>query len=143
MREFLDAVRGHGLVSGRLRGLFHTAIGRRVGLTNGTVLSTGITWRELAGLLKDLRFDKELVRELGANPEDLAPRDRQRFWYSAISLAQVNGRQAFAEAEQLAGLVKPLGYTIGPPPTGAGEAPPPPPPKPAKPPAGKKPPKKK
>src|SRR5687767_15881564 len=83
LREFLEAVREHGLVAGNLRGLFHVAIGRRISRPDGTVVSAGVTWRELANLLKGIRFDKDLVSEVGGNPEELSPRDRQRFWYSA------------------------------------------------------------
>ena len=35
-------------------------------------MSTGITWRALAAELKNLRFDTELVREFGADPDSLA-----------------------------------------------------------------------
>ena len=98
-----------GLAAGHLRGVFHIAIGRTVSRPDGTVLSTGLTWRELAGLFKVLRFDKELVRELGADPDALAPRDRQRFWYSAIALARVDSPEAFAEAEALIKRLKDLG----------------------------------
>jgi len=123
-RELLEAVRDHGLAAGRFRGVLHIAIGRKVSRPDGTVVSTGVTWRELAALLKQLRFDKELVRELGADPDALAPRDRQRFWYSAIALARVDSPEALAEAERLVGPLKDLGFVIGPSP---GAAPPPPP----------------
>ena len=130
LREFLEAVRHHGLVAGNLRGLFHVAIGRRVSRADGTVLSTGVTWRELANLLKGMRFDKELVAEVGADPEELSPRDRQRFWYSAITLARPDSPGARAEADRLAATVKPLGFVIGPPPTPGGKPAPPPGPEP-------------
>src|SRR5947199_10377616 len=81
LREFLETVRQRGLVAGNLRGLFHIAIGRRVTRADGTVVSTGLTWRELANLLKGMRYEKELVAEVGADPDELSPRDRQRFWY--------------------------------------------------------------
>jgi hypothetical protein len=112
-RELLEAIRDHGLASGRFRGVLHVAIGRKVTRPDGAVVSAGVTWRELAGLLKLLRYDKELVRELGADPEALAPRDRQRFWYSAIALGRVDSPEAVAEAEQLAGPLKDLGFVIG------------------------------
>jgi hypothetical protein len=113
-RELLEAVRDHGLAVGRFRGVLHLAIGRRVTRPDGTVVTTGVTWRELAVLLKLLRYDKELVRELGADPEVLAPRDRQRFWYSAIALARPDSPDAIAEAEQLVGPLKDLGFVVGP-----------------------------
>ncbi|HJZ59830.1 MAG TPA: hypothetical protein VKE74_33115 [Gemmataceae bacterium] len=129
IREFLEAVRAQGLAAGHFRALLHIAIGRRVTKADGTAVSTGLTWRELAGLLKLLRFDKELVRELGVDPETLAPRDRQRFWYSAIALARVDSPEALAEADRLAGRLKELGFVIGPAPAALN---PPPPSSPAK-----------
>jgi hypothetical protein len=117
VRELLTAVREQGLVAGHFRGLLHLAIGRRIARTSGTVLSTGITWRELAALLKELRFDRELVREYGADPEALAPRDRERFWYSAIAQARVDSAEASAAADRLIPELKKLGFVVGPNPT--------------------------
>src|SRR5205823_14041565 len=85
-RELLEAIRDNGLASGRFRGVLHIAIGRKLTRPDGAVVSTGVTWRELAALLKLLRFDKELVPELCADPDALAPRDRQRFWYACAAL---------------------------------------------------------
>jgi hypothetical protein len=124
LRSFLDAVREHNLVAGRLRGLLHVAIGRRITKTDGTVVSTGATWRELAALLKAARYDREWARELGIDPETVAPRDRERFWYTAIGLAQVDSPAAVAQAEKLAAIVKPLGFVIGPSPVNAIPSPP-------------------
>jgi hypothetical protein len=114
LREFLEAVHQQGLVARHLRGLFHVAIGRRITRTDGTPVSSGVTWRELAGLLKTLRFDKELGAEVGADPEHLSPRDRQRYWYSVIALARPDSSQSLAEAEELAAAVRKLGFVIGP-----------------------------
>src|SRR5262249_61863092 len=97
---------------------------RRVTKADGTAVSTGLTWRELAGLLKLLRFDKELVRELGVDPETLAPRDRQRFWYSAIALARVDSPEALAEADRLAGRLEEQGFVVGPAPAAPNHHPP-------------------
>lgn len=132
LREFLEAVQEHGLVAGNLRGLFHAAIGRRISRPDGTVLSTGVTWRELAGLLKAMRFDKDLVTEIGADPEELSPRDRQRFWYAAIALARPDSVESSAQADRLAASVQKLGYIISPHPSAPRKEPPAPPP-PAKP----------
>lgn len=114
IRRLLDAARENGLVAGRFRGLLHVAIGRTVADAAGAVLSRGLTWREAAQLLKDLRYDRELVREFGADPDALAPRDRERFWYSAIAQARVDSAEASAQADQLAGLLKPLGFVVAP-----------------------------
>ncbi len=63
-------------------------------------------------------------------------------WYSAIALAKVGSPQASAQADELAARLKPLGFVVGPAPTGAPSAshPPPAPPKPAKKDEKKKPP---
>src|SRR3954452_9296965 len=125
LRTFLDALRNHNLLAGRLRGVLHVAIGRRVSKADGTLLSTGVTWRELAALLKALRLDKELGREVGADPNTLAPRDRERYWYTVIGMAKVGSAEAAAQAEKLAALVKPIGYVIGASPVDAIPSPPP------------------
>lgn len=124
IRELLEAARDGGLVTGHFRGLLHVVIGRRVSRPDGTVVSTGLTWREVAGLLKQLRFDKELVRELGADPDALAPRDRARFWYAAIAHAGVDSREAVTAAEKLVDPLKKLGFVVGPPPSILPPAPP-------------------
>ena len=114
LREFLEKVRQSHLVRGHLRALLHVAIGRRIARPDGTVLSTGVTWRQLSDLLRLIRWDKELVRELGLNPDELPPRDRQRYWYAAIVAAQVNSLQARALGDAYAKLVAPLGFVVGP-----------------------------
>jgi hypothetical protein len=116
VREFLDAVRHHQLVKGHFRGLLHLAIGRTISRRDGTVISRGVTWRELAEVLKLLRWDRELVREYGLNPDDLPPRDRQRFWYSAIAAARIDSNEARGEADKLVPLVAKLGYVVSQPP---------------------------
>lgn len=120
IRELLEAARDRGLPTGNFRGLLHIAIGRTVTRPDGSVISKGLTWRELAGLLKQLRFDRELVREFGADPETLAPRDRERFWYAAIAAARVDSREAVAEADRLVAPLRGLGYHIGPAPSALG-----------------------
>lgn len=124
IRELLSAARDAGLVTGYFRGLLHIAIGRRVARSNGSPLSTGVTWRELAAELKQLRFDTDLVREYGVDPVALAARDRERFWYSAIALAKVDSREAIQEADRLATRLAALGLTVGPAPGGPTSAPP-------------------
>lgn len=116
LREFLDAVRSHDTARGRLRGLLHLLIGRRVSMTDGAVVSNGMTWRDLAAVLKKVRWDREAVRELGLDPADLPPRDREKFWYIAISRAGVLSAQASADADALAEPLRVLGYEVGPPP---------------------------
>src|SRR6476661_2494774 len=113
LREFLDKVRQNHLVRGHFRALLHVAIGRRIARADGTVLSTGVTWRQLAELLRIIRWDKELVRELGLDPDDLPPRDRQRYWYAAIVAARVNTVEARDLGDAYAKLLAPIGFVIG------------------------------
>lgn len=114
MREFFERVRQNHLVRGHFRALMHIAIGRRVSRNDGTVLSTGATWRQVSELLRIMRWDKEQVREVGLNPVDLPPRDRQRYWYAAIIAARVESIESRELADRYAELVAPLGYIIGP-----------------------------
>jgi hypothetical protein len=113
VQQLLEAARENGLVAGHFRGLLHIAIGRTVTRPDGTVIATGLTWRELSVVLRQMRFDRELVREFGADPDTLAPRDRERFWYSAIAHARVDSREAVADAEKLIGRLKDLGFVVG------------------------------
>ena len=80
-REFLEQIRQRQLLKGHFLGLLHLVIGRKIARADGTILSSGNTWRQLAELLKNLRWDKESVRELGLDPDAFPPRDRQRYWF--------------------------------------------------------------
>jgi hypothetical protein len=121
LHEFLEAVRSAGIAQGRFRGLLHLLIGRRISLLDGTLVSGGLTWRQLSARLKQERWDPEAVRELGMEPRTLAPRDRQKYWYTAISQAGVGSAQASAEADALIEPLRDLGFQVGPAP---GTAPP-------------------
>jgi hypothetical protein len=118
LRELLDTVRERDMVQGRFRGLLHILVGRRITRADGTLVSTGVTWRDVATLLKRLRWDREAVRELGLDPADLPPRDRERFWYTAIARAGIDSPEASADADQLVQPLKELDYIIGPAPGG-------------------------
>ena len=121
LREFLNAVRHHGTARANFLGLLHVLIGRRIARADGTPVSGGMTWRELAALLKQVRWDREAVRELKQDPADLPPRDRERFWYVAIAHAGLSTAAAKAAGDRLVGPLKALGYVVGPAP-GAGPA---------------------
>jgi hypothetical protein len=116
LREFLEDLIRRGLVQGHFQGLLHILIGRRVEKLDGTLISNGLTWRDLAALLKKIRWDKDAVIELGLNPTELPPRDRQRYWYSAIAQAHVDSLQAIQAGDALAALLADAGYHVGPPP---------------------------
>jgi hypothetical protein len=114
LRELLEAVRDRDLARGRFRGLLHLLVGRRVTREDGTLVSSGMTWRDVSALLKRLRWDREAVRELGIDPAELAPRDRERFWYTAIARAGIDSPDAVADADHLIEPLGELGYVIGP-----------------------------
>jgi hypothetical protein len=114
VEKFLEELRRNGLADGHFLGLCHVLIGRRITKADGTVVSPGLTWRALAEMFKTLRWNKDAVREVGLEPADLPPRDRQRFWYTAISHAKVDSPEAVAAGDRLTALVKPLGYLISP-----------------------------
>jgi hypothetical protein len=114
LRELLEAVRAKDVVRGRFRGLLHILVGRRITAADGTLISAGMTWRDVAALLKRLRWDREAVRELGLDPAQLPPRDRERYWYTAIARAGIDSPEAVAEANQLVEPLKELGYIVGP-----------------------------
>lgn len=113
LRLFMRTLQENGLLAGRFRGLLHVLIGRRITAEDGTVISTGMTWRAVAELLRGMRWDREAVRELDLDPDDLPPRDRQRYWFLAINQANVTGPQAISQADELRTLARPLGYEIG------------------------------
>jgi hypothetical protein len=117
LREFLDDLKRRGLAEGNLLGLFHIVVGRRIQTAAGELVSNGVTWRELAEMLKRVRWPKDSVRELGIDPDTLAPRDRQRFWFQAIGQARVDSPAAAAAGQRLAETLNAAGYVIGPPPT--------------------------
>ncbi len=112
MREFLDDLKEKGLARGNFLGLLHVLIGRRIEKSDGTVISVGQTWRETAAWLKKARWDTDAVRELGLDPASLPPRDRQRFWYAAITLAKVDSPAAVEAGDRLAKALSEVGYPV-------------------------------
>ena len=121
LRELLEAIKERGAATGRFRGLLHVLVGRTIRRTDGTVVASGMTWRELAALLKKVRWDREAVRELGLSPKDLPPRDREKFWYAAIARAGLASPEALAAAAALAEELAGLGYEVGPAPAAGKE----------------------
>lgn len=110
----LDLLKKESRVQEHFLGLLHILIGRRLTTAAGDVVSTGLSWRDLSVRLKKVRWDPEAVRRLGIEPSELPPRDRQRYWYAAISRAQVDSAAAMAEAEKLGALLQDLGYVLTP-----------------------------
>jgi hypothetical protein len=116
LQELLGDLKRHGLDKADLLGLLNVLIGRRITKTDGSSVSNGLTWRELAAWLKKVRWDPESVRQLGLDPDQLAPRDRQQLWYAAIGRAQVDSAKASEAGDRIAERLQGLGYVVGPPP---------------------------
>jgi hypothetical protein len=114
LRDFLDALKEQALAAGNFLGLLHVLIGRRIVAPDDTLLSAGISWRELAGLLKQVRWDKEAVREVGLDPANLPPRDRLKYWYTAIAQAGVGSDKATRAGDDFAKRLAKLGYKVSP-----------------------------
>jgi hypothetical protein len=114
LREFLDDLKQRGLARRQLLGLLNILIGRRIARTDGTPVTSGVPWRALAEALKRVRWDKEEVRTLGIDPRSLAPRDRVRYWYQAISQAGVDSPEATRAGDVLAEALRSAGYDVGP-----------------------------
>ena len=62
--------------------------------------------------LKKVRWDKEAVRELGIEPAELPPRDRERYWYTAIARARVDSAEAIAAGDRLVQALAGTGYVV-------------------------------
>lgn len=114
LRELLETVREGDIVRGRFRGLLHILVGRKITSADGTLISSGMSWRSLAALLKRVRWDRDAVSELELDPAGLPPRDRERYWYSVIARAGIDSDRAVQEANQLVKPLKNLGYVVGP-----------------------------
>ncbi len=116
VRQFLGEVKARGVASGNFLGLLNVVMGRRIIDCDGNPVCAGVTWREMATLLKRARWDPDAVIQLGLDPSALPPRDRERYWYAVIAQAGVDTAKATAAGEQLAEQLRAAGYVIGPPP---------------------------
>lgn len=115
--ELLKTVETRSALRRNFLGLLHVLIGRRITLNDGTLVSAGSTWRELAALFKHVRWERECVAELGLNAGELPPRDRERFWYAVIARAGVDSPAASAAGDRLAATLRTLGYEVSPAPS--------------------------
>ncbi len=114
LAELLHDLKQSGLAHGHFLGFLHVIVGRRITKKDGTPVVAGVTWRELAAQLKKQRWNTDAVKELGLNPDDLPPRDRERFWYTAIIRARVDSADAEKAGDRFAALLKKKGYEVGP-----------------------------
>src|SRR6516165_3957970 len=101
LRGFLIELKKHGRTQGQFLGLLNVLIGRHITAADGSPISTGVTWRALAALLKQVRWNKESVQDLGIDPAQLPPRDRFKYWYSAIAQAGVDSERATQAGDEL------------------------------------------
>ena len=113
LREFLEDLKQRGLAEGNLLSLLNVLIGRRIEKAGGDLISNGVTWREAAEALKRARWPRESVSELGLDPDQFAPRDRQRFWFQVIAQAGVASAKAAKAGDTLAAALRKAGYTVG------------------------------
>lgn len=111
--QLLNDIKNRDLARGHFLGLLNLLIGRRIEKSDGTLVSNGITWRELASLLKRVRWSKDTVEELPLANADFAPRDRERFWYMVIAHASVDSEPARAAGDKFALVLNNAGYVIG------------------------------
>src|SRR5262245_62783739 len=116
LADLLLDLKQSGLAHGQFLGFLHVIIGRRINKKDGTPMTAGVTWRQLAMQLKKLRWNTDAVKELGLNPDDLPPRDRERYWYTAIMRARVDTMEAEKAGDKFAAMLKKRGYDVGPPP---------------------------
>ncbi|MFM7113062.1 MAG: hypothetical protein ACKO26_18140 [Planctomycetota bacterium] len=94
IRTMLARVRSPGFPNDHFPGLLHLLIGKTLVDLDGNVVSRGYSWRECANMLKTARIDPELARTLDLNPDDLPPRDREKFWYVALTRFPVASEKA-------------------------------------------------
>ncbi|MCE2805024.1 MAG: hypothetical protein LW700_07390 [Gemmataceae bacterium] len=112
LNEFLAKVRQEQVPPGCFLGFLHILIGKTLVTRDGALVSRGITWRELAARMRQARLDKDLVRELGVDPGQLPPRDREAYWFEAMRRAPVSSPQAQNQAAQLVSWLEKLGYEV-------------------------------
>jgi len=110
----LEFLKKKDLAAGHFLGLLHVLVGRTISRADGTPVSRGMVWRDLAGWLKKMRWEAEAVRELGVNPDDLPPRDRERYWYTAICRAGLDSPTAAAAGDKFADVLRQNGFDVGP-----------------------------
>lgn len=112
LQAFLDDLKRLKVADQHFLGLLHILIGRKITKEDGTEISSGMTWRELAAVLKKARWHKEFVKSMGIETEKLAPRDRERFWYMAIAKAGVDSESAKQDGDKLAAILQKHGYAV-------------------------------
>jgi hypothetical protein len=119
LSELLEKCKESGVAQGNFLGFLHVLVGRSITqVAGGKQISRGMSWRDLSSGLKKVRWEPEAVKELGLEPDDLPPRDRQRYWYSAIAQAHVDSTTATKAGDRFVEALRGLGYEAGPAPQG-------------------------
>jgi hypothetical protein len=112
--KFFDLLKKKGLVKGHFLGFLNVTVGRRISHSDGTLLSAGMAWREIADWLRKVRWDPDDAKELSIDTDGLPPRDRYRYWYHAIAQAGLDSQAACKAGDQFAKVLREQGYEVGP-----------------------------
>ncbi len=107
----LELLMKKDLVKGHFLGFLNVLIGRRIS-RDGEPVSEGLSWRDVATWLRKTRWDPNDVKELGQDPKSLPPRDRQRYWFTAIAQAHIDSSAAREAGEQFAEVLRKHGYEV-------------------------------
>lgn len=110
--ETLTRIKQERWAQGNLLGLLNVLIGRRIETADGQLISNGITWRELAALLKKVRWDKSATEELQLQDVNLPPREREKYWYAVITHANVGSEAAANAGDRLAVVMRRNGFVV-------------------------------
>ncbi len=110
--ELLTRIKQERWAQGNLLGLLNVLIGRRLETADGKLVSNGITWRELAALLKKVRWDKNAALDLPLQDVTLPPREREKYWYAAIAHAGVGSEAATCAGDRLATTLRRNGFVV-------------------------------
>jgi hypothetical protein len=110
--DLIHRIKRERWAQGTFLGLLHLLIGRRIELGDGSLVSNGLTWRELAGLLKKARWDKAAAKELPLEGVALPPREREKYWYAVIAHAGVASPAAAQAGDRLASQLRQAGYSV-------------------------------
>src|SRR5581483_348000 len=110
--DVIHRIKRERWAQGNFLGLLNVLIGRRIEQGDGNLVSNGITWRELAALLKKVRWDKAAAKELPLEGVALPPREREKYWHAVIVHAGVASPAAVQAGDRLAVVLRQAGYMV-------------------------------
>jgi hypothetical protein len=113
LQGFLSFLKAKRLAQDNFLGLLYVLIGRSIADANGDLISKGLTWRELSVLLQKVRWERDAVKELDIDPDELPPRDRQRYWFIAFARAGLDSQKAADAGKRMAKVLETEGYQVG------------------------------